>query len=71
LITSLFTVFTTGAGGGLGAVLGFGAELEVPPEPEVLLGFGAGLVPELPPDLLAEALGCGADVEELGWLLGC
>lgn len=52
-------------------MLGFGAALEVPPEPEVLLGFGAGLVPELPPDLLAEALGCGAEVEELGWLLGC
>ena len=70
-MTSLFTVFTTGTGGGLGVVLGFGAELEVPPEPEVLLGLGAGLVPEPPPDLLAEALGCGADVEELGWLLGC
>jgi hypothetical protein len=48
VITSLFTVFTTGSGGG-GGVVGFGASVVGEPEPEDFVGLGFGFV--LPPEL--------------------
>ena len=58
---SLFTVFTTGCGAGLGAVVGFGAVEGFGADvvAELLLGLGAGLDPELGLPVEADALGLG------------